>query len=229
MNTFAGNQRITIDDEVNALCASVATEILGSRDLINQHLVDKKLADFTRKAVKESVQNGFRRGTLGSHCFFCGAKDCGVTRCDCGFGESFGCGIAGRFICDGCKAAHTRIARHLREMFAAPKIMRSNCRKFLFERELHRAACAVASPTGDAGDYEPTGNERELAFLLAQTSAEDESPDEFRHGVLDAFRRARFLDFKGLDRALRRQKDETLLRSLTRTIRKALRAQGNAL
>lgn len=90
-------------------------------------------------------------------------------------------------------------------MFAAPKVMRSNCRKFLLERELYGAACAVASPTGDPDDYEG-GDERCLAFRLAQSSADCEEPEDFRRGILDAFRRSRFLDFKGLDRALQREK-----------------------
>lgn len=208
---------LSLDEELNAVCRSVATEILASTDFIDQQIVDRTLAEFTRKAVQDSVQNGFRRGKSGLHCYFCGEVACGITRCDCGFNESFGCGISGRYICDQCKAAHMRIARHLRAMFDAPKIMRCNCRKFLFERELYRAARSLEG----GEDYEP-GVSRGLTFHLAQACAEDQSPAEFRQAILSAFRRSRFLDWKQLDRALQREKDATLLRSLTRAIRKSL-------
>lgn len=208
---------LTIDDELNAVCRSVASEILASADMIDQRIVDRKLAEFTRKAVEDSVRDGFRRGKPGAHCFFCGDKANGLRLCRCGFGESFGCAISGRFICDACQLAHERIARHLAQMFVAPKVMRSNCRKFLLERELYRSARAL-----EGGDNYDPDKSRGLTFRLAQASAEDDEPQKFREKILDAFRRSSFLDFKGLDRALQREKDVTLLRSVMRAVRKGL-------
>lgn len=208
---------LSLDKELNAVCRSVATEILASTDFIDQQIVDRKLAEFTRKAVEDSVQDGFRRGKVGRWCFYCGDPANGLRLCRCGYGESFLCALPGRLICDACQLAHERIARHLRTMFDAPKIMRCNCRKFLFERELYRAARSLEG----GEDYEP-GVSRGLTFHLAQACAEDQEPAEFRQAILDAFRRSRFLDWKQLDRALRREKDATLLRSLTRAIRKSL-------
>ncbi|MGH9735812.1 MAG: hypothetical protein ACRD8A_14625 [Candidatus Acidiferrales bacterium] len=205
---------LSIDGEVNATCASVAAEILASVDSVDQQTIDEKLRAFAALAIREAIDNKTRAGRPGAgHCFFCGARVVRNIRCDCGFAESFRCCDPDRFICDDCRAAHTRVARHLREMFGAPKKMRSNCRKFLLERELYRAARTLEGGA-DYNCEKGCG----LTHHLSQACAEDDGPDEFRRSILDAFRRSLFLDFQALADALAAEKDLTLLRSAMRAI-----------
>jgi hypothetical protein len=222
MNVFSGNPTlktppIGIDGEMNFTCMSVATSILASSDSVDGQIVDDKLRAFAQAAIEEASNAIARRGKTGDHCFFCGT-DTPLMVCGCEFSESFRCGGLGRYICTDCHRAHMKVAKHLKNMFAAPRSMRSNSRRRMLERELYGAACAVASPTGDADDYEPHDTSC-LAFYIAQADSFDQEAQEFRHTILDAFRLSRFLDFKALAAALAREEDATLLRQIARAIR----------
>jgi hypothetical protein len=215
MNVFSGNPTLRtplgIDEEMNLTCLSVAASILASSDSIDEQIIDRKLRQFAAAAVEEATANLARRGTPGTHCHYCGTDIALI--CGCEFATAFGCGLAGRYVCNECHTAHLKIGKHLREMFAAPRVMRSNCRKFLYERELYRAARSLEG----GEDYEP-GVSKGLTFHLSQASAEDQEPGDFRQAILEAFRASKFLDFQGLAAALAVEKDRTLLRAITRQL-----------
>ncbi|MGH9682306.1 MAG: hypothetical protein ACRD4S_01675 [Candidatus Acidiferrales bacterium] len=146
------------------------------------------------------ARNASRAGTAGGWCFFCGVDGL-VFRCACGFGESFGCGTAARHICADCRLAHGVAAQHLRAMFSARRVDRVNSIRGRAYRDLRIAADGL-----ERGDR--------LRFHLAQVDSFDSEYVAFRHGILDSFARAQFLDFAGLARGLEQQRGNALLRAL---------------
>ncbi len=142
-------------------------------------------------------------------CYYCGHSGTPLNVCDCGFGEAFGCGSAGRKICAACSEAHHDIASHVQSMLTARRVNRVSSIRGKLYRELHRAALEI-------GGEDPT-NPRELRFHLAQADAYDDEPDIFRARILRAFGRARFLNFQALAEQLKKQSDESLIRALVRS------------
>jgi hypothetical protein len=177
-------------------------------------VADPTFLEAASTAIEGELVNQKRRGTPGFHCFFCGEIVGKAVRCDCGFGESFGCSGLLRHVCDGCVAAHKVVAEHLRRMFSLPIVERANSRRAQAERELYDAASEVVG--ADADDYD--ADTRNLAFFLGQADAFYDSKSEFRRKICDAFMRSGFLDFKALAAALAKQKDDALIRAICRAV-----------
>ncbi len=73
-------------------------------------VTDPTFREAASTAIEGELANQKRRGTPGFHCFFCGEIVGKAVRCDCGFGESFGCSGLLRHVCDGCVAAHKAVS-----------------------------------------------------------------------------------------------------------------------
>jgi len=158
-----------------------------------------------------------RAGTKGLWCFYCGTleSDSHSVRCECGFQESFGCGIPSRRICGACSAAHQRVGDFLRQLFAKRVVNRvSSVRMKIFHQLRDSAAPEF--------DGEPNTPGQRLRFYLSPADPFDENIERFRTDVVCAFGRARLLDFQGLVRQLDSAKNDPMLHSIARF----LEAQG---
>jgi hypothetical protein len=202
--------KIEIRKNVDAL---VAQKWAGSGVTAAAALVaDPTFREAASAAIEGELANQKRRGTPGFHCFFCGEIVGKTVRCDCGFGESFGCGGLLRHVCDGCVAAHKAVSEHLRKTFSFPIVMRANSRRAQHERALFEAANQVCG--ADADNYD--ADTRNLVFYLAQADAFYDTKSEFRRKILDAFNRSGFLDFKALAKALEKEEEAAFVRALVR-------------
>lgn len=177
---------------------------------IEVHSMDQELDRLVRNVATDMVRRAERAGSDGVWCHYCGASGVKLTRCDCGFGESFRCGARGRLTCDTCQDAHRSVGAHLERLFAAPTTNRVNGRKFRYFRELNRAVRNLWPEDTDVSSMS-------LFCDLADIDEFENDPPKFRSAVLDAFRRNKFLDFAGLAKALRQQQDESLLRAIVRS------------
>jgi hypothetical protein len=167
-----------------------------------------------------------RIGKTGLWCFECGVleSDSPAQRCTCSFQESFGC--SGRKVCGACGTAHERVARSLREMFAAKITVRADSMRLRLFDMLRDAACPE--------DYDGTEKEQlppgaKLKFELAQCDPCDGRRELFRDAVLRAIRKSRFADFRDLAEKLDRAKDDWTLRAavgLLRSPTRRLRAEN---
>jgi hypothetical protein len=112
------------------------------------------------------------------------------------------------------------VAAHLEQMFAAKRVSRlSSVRARLF-RNLHRAAL----PDDDNFDpANPCGQHELLHFHLAQADEFEDTQGRFRENVLRAFKKAKFLDFQGLDRELARVKENEISRAALIYLSSAIR------
>jgi hypothetical protein len=204
--------KIEIRKNVEALVAHKWTEsgVTAAAVIV----ADPTFREAASTAIEGELHNQKRRGTPGFHCFFCGEIVGKAVRCDCGFGESFGCSGLLRHVCDGCVAAHKEVAEALRKMFSFPVVMRANSRRAQAERELYDAASEVVG--ADADDYD--ADTQDLRFYLAQADAFYDTKSEFRQKICDAFMRSGLLDFKALAKSLAKQKDDAVIRAICRAV-----------
>jgi hypothetical protein len=234
----------TVDDKaVDALCASVAKDVLRGDGLDNDTPPGDRIAIEVHAAVGLALAQLRRVGTDGSWCFICGADGVPIRACGCEFQRHFSC--YRKNLCDACIAAHERVGRFLSEMFAHKISMRADSRRARAERILFRAATRVCSDPNEGSDckrgYSPdicqavcdcgSTNVREpvrnLRFLLSQTDAFDDSEAEFERKILTAFRDAspRFFKFQELAAAIAQESDDMLFRDLARAVAAATKPE----
>jgi hypothetical protein len=191
---------------------SLMREICGAEDdaEIGVEQMDEEFNRLARNIATDMARAVQRSGTDGVWCYFCGASGVKLIRCDCGFGESFRCGERGRLTCKSCQDAHRSVGTHLERLFAAPTTNRVNGRKFRHFRELNRAVRSLYPDDADVTTMS-------LFCDLADIDEFENDAPKFRSAVLDAFRRNKFLDFAGLAQSLRREQDDSLIRSFVRS------------
>jgi|SRR5579859_7235778 len=135
-------------------------------------------------------------------CFQCGAEG-PAERCRCEYQQSLRC--AGRYLCEGCRAAHAKIGVFLDELLRTHPSPNPHSRRAKLHLRLYRALENL--PEGE-----------KVRHFIAQTDGGDNG-DKFRAVIFRAFVRASFLDFASLSRGLQREQDRELMASLVRTIR----------
>lgn len=150
----------------------------------------KKLAEV---CIADTMDAARRSGTTGPWCYACGRSDNVELRpCKCGFPESFACSKL-KNLCADCGKAHEQVADFIERMFAEknPRVHRVDgrkARKFRFLRD----ALETLHEQGDV-------SAKTLRSLLgSRCDAWADEPDDFRRNVLEAFRRAHFLNFRAL-------------------------------
>lgn len=171
-----------------------------------------RLAERVTSDIEAAAKRAGRDDLAWLVCFFCGrsANEIRLSRCECSFPEAFGCGVKGRRICSDCASAHKQVAAHLETLFASPVVNRVNAKRAQRWRELSRAVRSLYDE-----DADPTTCP--LFVEIAQCDEFDHETDRFRRELLCCFAKAKFIDFQALSRTLRRQQDESLIRSVIRS------------
>lgn len=129
-------------------------------------------------------------------CFSCGHHSEALGPCACDYPREFGC-VGLRSLCPQCRSAHKEVARFLTAMFKEKVVSyRVDARRARAYRFLRDALETVAEKYSD-----PRASR--LRSLLGQSAdPREDEPGDFQRAVLDAFSRAKFLDFKSLSKQI---------------------------
>lgn len=129
-------------------------------------------------------------------CFSCGHHSEALDPCKCDYPREFGC-VNLHALCPNCRTAHEDVADFLTAMFREKRVSyRVDARRARAFRFLRDALESVAEQYANS-------SATKLRSLLGRSADPwTDEPADFRIAVLDAFSRAKFLDFQSLSRQL---------------------------
>jgi len=166
----------------------------------NMQNESNEINQLAAETLDELEMNVKRAGTIGAHCYFCGRIEVPTKSCGCSHPEAFAC--SGKQVCRECRAGMRAVAAHVDEMFTKPYVCRVNSTRARLARQL---SFALERTSGGAKLFD---------LLRSHADVWEDSPAQFRFHVLRAFERSRFLAFARLAEALKRERDEFVIRRI---------------
>jgi hypothetical protein len=144
-----------------------------------------------------------------ARCFACGVADLATHNCKCGFSKFFKC--ANQNICAKCEDSMLAVGVHVRRLFDAPVVDRSNSRKRRRWVNLNDAAEEMAEKDER---FEWFSRDISRAAIPVYENARESEPD-FRRELLAAF--DGFLDWQLLAAELKVQNHNEIARAIIKS------------